>query len=202
MKPSIKKVFAIILTIILGAIGAGIWDHFLEPGFKIFSGVILKIITLGIKGLEDDIFLSIAKGFHEISSLLVLVILFGIISGFLFGIVVYNARSLSPKEDKNISNEGSSDVQRYRFILILMIIFFIVIMTWSGFRNAYINDQITYYHQLYDTVAPFIDEEEKLMIKSNFAQIKNKNDYDVIINQLKKIADENNQTYTEYTILY
>ena len=47
-----------------------------------------------------------------------------------------------------------------------------------------------------------MDEEERLMIKSKFAQIKNKEDYDAIINQLKKISDENNQTYMEYTLTY
>lgn len=211
MKIPIKKILAIISVIILGAIGSGVWDYLLKPFLKIFPEVILTIITFGIKGLQDNIYLEVAKGFHEIGSILIFTSLIAALTGFLFfGVLAYIqiSQKLS-NEDKNTSNQGCPDEgivgkirKRYRFILILVIIFLVVWLNWTWFRVAYINDKVTYYNQLYDTVAPFINEKEQLMIKSNFSQIKNKEDYDVIIDHLKKIANENNQTYREYTLLY
>jgi hypothetical protein len=151
-------------------------------------------------GFRVNIYLEVAKGFHESAGMFILTILITTVTVSIIGLLIFTTKP--QKIVKEDINSPEKNIIKYKFIIILLLIFSTVFLNWLYFKSAYINDQITYYHQLYDTVAPFINEKEQLMIKSNFSQIKNIEDYDEIINHLKKIADENNQTYKEYTLLY
>lgn len=194
MKITKQMVLWVILVIILGAIGSGLWSYAFDPLLSYSSDITLKAITFGFKSLEDQIFLEIAKGFHERPSLLLLSFTFGLFLGLL--IVMLLALLLSPQK-------YIPDVLTNRtFISGLLLLFILVMLLFIMFRTFYINDQITYYNQLYDIVAPFTDEEERLLITADFAQIENKENYIKIISHLKDIARDNNQTFREYRLSY
>ena len=69
-----------------------------------------------------------------------------------------------------------------------------------GFRTAYINSAVTHYESLLKISAPYIDNDTEKRIISSFAQIKNKNDYVIIIDKLKRISTENGQSVPEFSI--
>jgi len=67
-------------------------------------------------------------------------------------------------------------------------------------RFSYVNSAISYYHQLDAVSAPFIDQSERMSLRSKFAQIKSKQDYVAIIERLQAIAKQNGQSVPEFSI--
>jgi len=191
-----KKWQWIILMVILGAFGSGLWFYIIHPLFRYSSDVILKIITFGFSSFEKNIYMEIAKGYHEATILEILGLFTGFIVGVVFSSILIFIKDLTKK------TIYLPNIPKKQFLVILFLVFVSIFMLFSCFRSSYINDKITYYEQLYDTISPHIDEENRIMIKSEFAQIRTKEDYNRIINNLIEIADMNNQTYREYNLFY
>ena len=59
-------------TIILGAVGSGVWEYILDPFVSASTKAILNIATLGVKSFKNDLYIEVAKGFHEKASYLLL----------------------------------------------------------------------------------------------------------------------------------
>lgn len=75
-----KTIIGIIVTIILGAIGSGLWDIAIKPFFKIAARYILKFYTFGLERFRNPIYQRISQGKVDISisiySILVLTFIF------------------------------------------------------------------------------------------------------------------------------
>lgn len=71
-----KTVIGIIVTIILGAIGSGLWDIAIKPFFKIAARYLLKIYTFGLERFKNPIYQSISQGKVDISTNIYTVIVF------------------------------------------------------------------------------------------------------------------------------
>jgi len=69
-------------------------------------------------------------------------------------------------------------------------------------REKYINNSITHFQQLIIIVEPYISKEEVLLYKSKFAQIKNKNDYVDLINNLENTLNQNKQRVPEFNFVF
>jgi len=66
-----KKFIAVIVTVILGAIGSGFWEVFLRPRWPRISNWILSLFSNYFNSLESTTYSEIAKGFHEVNGLIV-----------------------------------------------------------------------------------------------------------------------------------
>lgn len=64
-----KKISVVIVTIMLGAIGSGVWEYIIKPSLLSFRDIILNITTLGISTYKNLIYSDIARGYTESSSL-------------------------------------------------------------------------------------------------------------------------------------
>ncbi|SDH05965.1 hypothetical protein [Nitrosomonas sp. Nm132] len=64
-----KAIFGVILALLVGGLGNGVWEYVLKPVFTWSLAGILNIATLGVHAFKDDLYREIAKGFHEESSL-------------------------------------------------------------------------------------------------------------------------------------
>lgn len=62
-------VLSIVATIILGAIGSGLWEIAFKPIGKKLSSVAFTIITFGAKRARNNIYKAAAKGHHDLPSL-------------------------------------------------------------------------------------------------------------------------------------
>ncbi|WP_137225064.1 hypothetical protein [Shewanella sp. MEBiC00475] len=69
MNFSKKAVVGVILALIVGGLGNGIWKYVFEPVFAWSISATLNVATLGVEAFKDDLYNEIAKGFHEASSL-------------------------------------------------------------------------------------------------------------------------------------
>lgn len=200
MNTNLKKILSIIAVILLGAIGSGLWESLLKPSLKfIYSKIITLIITIS-STYESKLYFTISKGFHEMHSLSTYLLIMGIVSGFTicFFLVVVGLDSSKKKSKKNKQKHTFTK----KWVEFLILIFFIVFTFSISFEVAYINDKITYFEQSYTIIAPYISHEEQLLIKSEFAQINDKDDYDRIISKIHDLAKENNITIKEYSLMY
>ncbi|MGL1931372.1 MAG: hypothetical protein OCC45_06380 [Desulfotalea sp.] len=280
----------IALTIILGAIGSGLWDIAIKPICKVFSRYILKFCTLGLAKLRNPIYKKISRGkvciSRNIYSLIATIVImspviltlllltpiksdsiklnntiikdiervtrFNVPGEFkemngvfaeIMGITTllkhqkteysdinnnlekfnkiltsYDKISKSQnfsKPDKHdlitIQKNIASSVSKlnihwnyffFRAIIISFITsFYLVVCLIIPFvKDTYINDAVSYFTEILIICKPFINENEYDVIRSNFAQIKTKENYLDIISNLQKIAEKNNLTVRDFAI--
>jgi hypothetical protein len=77
----------IIITIILGAVGSGLWEYMLKPIALSGTNFVLEIVTLGITKYKNGLYEDIAQGLHEQYSLAFLTFLLSFLPGLLLGLL-------------------------------------------------------------------------------------------------------------------
>lgn len=65
MKMPTKAILGTLAALVVGGLGNGVWEYVLEPSFQGGASLALNIATLGVEAFKDDIYVEIAKGFHE-----------------------------------------------------------------------------------------------------------------------------------------
>lgn len=125
-----KILGAIAGTIVLGALGSGLWDIAFKPVLGSTRDIVLNLLSFGIASIKNSTYAQIAKDFHEEASMNVL---FFIILAFTFvgiGLVIigFYQRRLLKKSSKGLENtlaklkapdsSGSLDLERTRKELI------------------------------------------------------------------------------------
>ena len=67
-------ILSIVVTILLGAIGSGLWDAALKPITLKLGSQLYTVITFGARRSRDKIYKRAAMGHHELPSLYILLI--------------------------------------------------------------------------------------------------------------------------------
>lgn len=184
----------IIIGGLLAAFLGSVFNRITDPLLDFSSEVLLNIITFGIKKYKDQTYQEIAKNLHESISmeLLTLIILAMCTAIFMLFVVLFLKKrfiKFGLKFKKLIMNREKKWV---KILLFFYIVFTIALALSSLLRITFINQSVTYYNQLFNIAAPFINEDERLMMRSKFGQIQSKDNYDEIINSLLKVARQNN----------
>jgi hypothetical protein len=78
------------------------------------------------------------------------------------------------------------------------ILYVIVVLTFSAtiadyVRFSYVNSAITHFQQVFTIAAPFMDDPQRREVMSSYAQIRNREDYVLIVQRLESIATQNGQ---------
>lgn len=194
-----KFVLGIFSTILLGAIGSGLWDIVLKSFYTWLGRELLTFVTLGLSSVKNSIYQDIAKGLHEIPSLRIflylIVVIFTLCST---PVVLFFLRSFALKlRDKldTMDNENlTKKLSIFVYILFIVQMFCISILLVRFLMLSYTNSAITHFQQSYSICRPYLGENEDKMIASRFSQIKNKDDYISVISKLELIAKKNNIT--------
>lgn len=190
----------VVITVLLGAFGSGLWEYILKPIVLSGSTVFLEIATLGATAFKNSLYMDIAKGHHEESGLKTLVVIFGITFGILGSL---SLQVFVPKfiltvlgVDERCANENNDTLQvrlkrrvLFPFVLssVFMFIFSVIIMS----RLLYINAAVTHFNQLMLISAPYLSTVDRLKYGSLFAQIQNRDDYVNVVSSLVKICEQN-----------
>lgn len=201
-------------VIVLGIVTNAIWD-LLKPISKYMFQFLLNLSILGKEKFKNGIYEEIAKGFHEGSAFEVFRLTHSIFLGIILMTVVISfilrnkILSYENEENKNsffekINNFHGKVIKKsvYAWFLFLYLIFAGTIVTLDLVREKYINNSITHFQQLIIIVEPYISKEEVLLYKSKFAQIKNKNDYVDLINNLENTLNQNKQRVPEFNFVF
>lgn len=194
-----NKTLSIILgllgSILIGALGSGVWEYLLKPLLSYGLNLILDLSTLGIESFKNDIYLSIAEGFSEKNSLNIYNFITTLYFGFIFSIyLLLLKKSKSQKEEvtKNNEKDYPSEKRKRLYLFTFLIIFLLIITSIQNIKLQYINNSIIHYYQLTNIAAPYVSNEDIKSFNSKFSLIKNKNDYEKVINDLYIILKNNN----------
>lgn len=190
-------------VIFLGALGSGLWQQILQPLLRL----LLNVASLGIERFRDDIYMQVARGFNESSALsnYLLLILFtlmayGFVTGYFVGFFGLWSRRQEPAERPEASVDAAREflrrLRRFRtlgFVLVAVIVFSVVTLLSSYARIAYINSAVSHYQQVLRVVSPYLQDTERELLESRFAQIRSKEDYVAIVERLEKTAENHGQ---------
>src|SRR5437764_7100847 len=64
-----KIALGVIGSLVVGALGSGLWSWMFEPVLSRLGKGILNLVTLGISSLKDNVYSTAAEGLHEVPSL-------------------------------------------------------------------------------------------------------------------------------------
>ena len=200
---------------ILGTIGVGIltnalWDA-IRPATRSFYEFLLNISILGIDKFKDGIYLDIAKGHHEIFSINTYGLIIGILLSFVILSLLIAARRVLKEDedhafaksiDKLFSWPKQATPKGFLTFILIYTVFAITIISLNLVKETYINDAITYYEQMLSITAPYLSSEEYIQIESEFAQIKNKSDYQFVVRKLELTASEHDLETPEFSFIF
>jgi hypothetical protein len=201
-------VLSIVATIVLGAIGSGLWDA-VKPVSRKLGSTLFTIITFGARRARDKIYREAAMGHHELPSLYILFIVLGLGTAVLIAgqvrlyVAVYAPEVLPPPliaqcPDKDevklkecIRERAKEEVLPALQWLSLIAIFLTVVIFYRFAAVNRMNLVTTYYEQCLKAARPFIDDRNVQLLEQRYAMMTTKEHYDSIISQLADVAKNN-----------
>ena len=193
-----KKIVWLLVTIIIGALGSGLWETILKPSLAWISTLALDIATLGLNSLRDGIYESAARGNYERTAIEI----YAIMTGVLIGIIISLPILLYSKKDKKRENlsEISKDKAKRIWPAATFAIAYALFSFIQLFRVSYISLAANHVDQMTAIVSPYVTPAEIIKFKSRFAQIDTRRDYVILVEDLKKIAKQNSARTPKFNI--
>ena len=172
-----------------------------------FADFLFNLSIFWVTSLRDEMYMEIAKGFHEYSSYLILNLAIttfvSIVSAIILRLILSYNENLSYINKFSLIILIRANVKKVRvFLIASYLIFCILFFSLQLVQFYYINKQITYYNQLITIVRPYISSEDYNLFNSRFAQIYNKETFEEITGQLEELISKNNLRKPTPTFLY
>jgi NADH:ubiquinone oxidoreductase subunit 3 (subunit A) len=210
-----------VLTVVLGAIGSGVWERLLSPAWAWLVRQALTVLTLGIDSASDSIYQTVAFGHTE--SFSVLTYIFITISMLAVPIIGLALFKISPFRNRlrrkrkldamfdagnhaGIEAAKTKDMRLFIRLRKTTLFFLWVLLLDSAYIAArtvsmsYSNMAISHFNQSLTIVSPYLSENEEKMIKSKFAGIRNKSDYDSVMQSIQNKASEHGRSLVKFTV--
>lgn len=197
----------IVVTIILGALGSALWEY-TRPYWSRIGNTLFSIITLGLKSRRDQVYKDAARGYHEAASFEILLIIYtffvaiaiGITAAFYLtpALMLPNPLTLSVCDKKEVAAEKRECIleQRKENVeptarILGILALFSSVMLLSNYLSMYkTNILITRYNRSLRLIRPYIDEKKFYLLEQEFALVKDKEDYDLLMTDMVTIFDE------------
>lgn len=178
-----KKALWLVGTLLIGALGSGLWEAALKPSLYWVGVFFLDVATLGLASLRDGLYADAAKGSYERASVMIMALLFGFFSGAIFAAAIKRwVRTPS-------NNSNSQTMTRTRRLLpIAIAIAYSIILLIQCFRIMYIVRASNHLDQMTRIVSPYVSERELLSIDSRIARMSTRTEYLKITAELYAIA--------------
>lgn len=217
----LKWILAIVGTVILGAIGSGLWTLLFDPISRWVGRALFAIATLGLNALRTDVYASVAKGLHEQASLLMvayfLLLVFGFF-GFYMGTLL--GRKIATRDTAKVISQmerdnPDTDDREKRIIVALearyiaalrklnksLMFLFIVVAVFCSFQLFtlnYANSAVTHFKQCLAICEPYVSEVESKHFRSRFAQIESREHYESLLRDICKVVVANGAKCPEF----
>lgn len=224
-----QSVLWLIGVIAVGVATNAIWEFLIRPVLLFTQNGVLTLTTLGIQRFKDAIYIDIARGHFDRASEELFLMLTGITVVFIIAVTAsqYIAISIQKMRNQKITSELNdieagrlineppsleslrarlADGERRRqgaaklaFANTVLATFFVAMIFTTYVKVRYIGSAVAYYDQLMAIATPYLTDKGKLT-DSEFAQIKNRNDYERIILELRSVAAKNGQSVPQFNI--
>jgi hypothetical protein len=195
-----KSLRFIVITVFLGAIGSGAWEWLLKPFLMGATDFGLNVATLGVRSFKDSLYKDIARGLHEESSLRLYAAVFGLLPCFILGIVTGALQARKKAKAGIATTAFDRAMDKLGMPLLVLLIFALVFSMVQANQLAYVNRSITHVHQLLAIVDPYIREDERLLFRSQFAQIASSEDYSKLTSALEAICNAKALKVPEFAV--
>jgi len=185
----LKIIGGLIATVFLGAIGSGLWERFLSPFFDSLQLKIAQAISSIYSGYLDSIYEDAAQQLsgryvNGDSSILILYI----VAVILLLISIHNTKWY---KDLNYSfifhgflNSGLLFVATFYF----------------GIQQYYVKEICSYSFLSMEILRPYIGDKEYNLLKSNYYQVKNENDFKTFEIKIRNYSKKYNITIPKSNI--
>jgi hypothetical protein len=200
-----KVVFGVVATVILGAVGSGIWELVFSPSVTWIGRGLLTLVTLGLDSVSDAIYVDVAKGHHERSSLAVYSFVAAVV---LFApLFIAQGPLLRPKIRESIQGKKPEELEAMHKRLRRVFIYLLLTMTLLGaaifvrsLMHAYTNNAVTYFNQSLTIVLPYVSPDEERRLRSEFARVSSKKEFEQLIKKLRDRAASNGIQLPQFSI--
>ena len=186
-------------TLLLGALGSGLWEAALKPSMLWFGTLMLDLATLGLASLRDGMYLDVAKGTYERAGVSLLSMATGLIAGFLTAPLIA-AGVLRNKDADGQPVSRIRNILRANWMLVAVPLAFAMIFFVNLYRITYIVRASNHADQMLRITAPYVSNEQRLLQHSKLAQVRNRDDYVRLLTELNTIAETNVAAVPEFTI--
>ena len=173
-----RKLLGIVGTVILGALGSGLWELLKPVGASAWNAA-LTIATLGLDSLRDGLYQSAARlGTTGARNALTLQLVSALIL-LSTSSAMMRLRFLPPER-------GLSRPLVYYFLPFLLLGGALATMT-SAIRIAYVGKVAVYYEQLSTIAAPYVDTQARLELASRVTRAQGRTEYVAVLTELEQL---------------
>jgi len=192
LNKTVKSILGIIGGIFLAALSGGLWEEVLRPTFHFIGILIIELMSHIFLSYKDNIYKQSSDGFHEYPSLF-LMLVFIMALGFAYQMLVMKHPYAKDKQSKQETRFSYFIRSKWGYYLTYFIsIFVIAFLSVFIAGYSYTNQIITYSNKSIAIVSPYINENERLTLSSEFSSIKKAEDFYAFKKHLDNIAKKNN----------
>jgi len=164
-----------------------------------FGTLMLDVGTLGLSSLRNGMYVDVAKGTYERAGVMLLGMATGTLCGAIMAPIAIGLMFRKIDEDGR-PNSMAARVVGKNWVFVTFSLIFATFFFVSYFRINYVVRASSHVEQLLHITAPFMSEQSRLMHRSELAQIKTKEDYVALVNNLRNIAFVNNVPAPEFSV--
>lgn len=195
-----KTILTVLGTILLGAIGSGIWDWVLADALALAGNAVLKLFSAAFGGYLNVLYKEVGKGalYPMIMSLFtmffMLILLFPALAVLIVNFKIkqiVKQKSKSNDEKKNFDEKLYKVTKMFKFRLLPLCGIVVVIITLQIWQVVYSNSASSFIERSIDIISPYVSEAERKTIISEYRMISNADDFYKIENKLLKLASKN-----------
>ena len=194
-----KKLLWLAGTLLLGALGSGLWEALIKPGMLWFGTLMLDLGTLGLSSLRDGMYTDVAKGSYERAGVMLLSMATGLLCGFLMAPLVFGFL-LRSRDEAGRPTSAIVRVMRKNWALVAIPLIFAMIFFVHLFRVSYVVRAANFAEQLLRITSPYVSDQERELHQSELAQVSTREEYVLLVSKLSRIAKQNNASVPEFSI--
>jgi hypothetical protein len=198
-----KWILGIFGSLVIGALGSGLWNGVFSPVLTTIGRGLMSLLTLVYSSERDDVYDRAAVGLHELPSNLMLMMVGGImLTAPVFTYLIFSkqksSENLATKTKEELKEKIKQNKRQIFWLLttsfclsafLFMLLLFL----------AYSNTVISRFNQELAIVSPYITEQQHQIFQSRFASMKTRAEFVKLFDELNKIAEENSKPRSEFT---
>ncbi|WP_284336584.1 hypothetical protein [Comamonas sp. NoAH] len=189
-----SKAVWVVVSLILGALGSGLWELAIRPIFAFLGTAALDVVTLGLESARNSLYEEVAHGQYERATLSLISAGVGLMAGA-------TTTVLFRRNLLHVVRGPAGEQRRQRpFVVTLLLVFTTTMMLLLVYRVAYVNRAANYFERLSHIVAPLQTDLQRVQVRSQFAQVTTREEFVKVIDGMRSLARANNLKVPDFTI--
>jgi hypothetical protein len=204
-----KWIFTIAGSLILGALGSGLWSEVFAPLLSGLGHGLMSLLTLGMTSARDSIYQQAARGLYERPSVMLLSFI-GIAFIYVPLAIISLRRIILPihkwASDSSSTPDKQQDRQdrivrlrRLNFWLAIVASFVGAVLFVQILFIGYTNAVVSHFNQTLAIASPYITVDQRTIFIARFASMQSRNDFILLFGDLNKITEAHGQPPSKFS---